>query len=70
MDMVIERAKKIKQGCPLDMDTMIGAQASQQQLDKILDELGENASKALLKNQLTINFQLSTYYFKMYVELP
>jgi len=34
---VIERVKIIKQGDPLDTETMIGAQASQEQLDKILD---------------------------------
>lgn len=32
----IERVKKIKTGHPLDTDTMIGAQASQEQQDKIL----------------------------------
>src|SRR6201986_2176701 len=32
----VERTKKIKQGNPLDTDTMIGAQASNDQLEKIL----------------------------------
>jgi len=32
----VERTKKIKQGNPLDMETMIGAQASNDQLEKIL----------------------------------
>ncbi len=32
----VERVKKIKQGNPLDIDTMIGAQASNDQLEKIL----------------------------------
>ncbi|MGI9289191.1 MAG: acetaldehyde dehydrogenase ExaC [Pseudomonadales bacterium] len=36
MPRVLERAKQIKQGNPLDTDTMIGAQASQEQLDKVL----------------------------------
>lgn len=36
MARVMERALKIQQGHPLDTDTMIGAQASAQQLDKIL----------------------------------
>jgi aldehyde dehydrogenase len=36
MSRVMERALKIQQGHPLDTDTMIGAQASAQQLDKIL----------------------------------
>jgi len=34
---VIARAKQIKRGNPLDTDTMVGAQASKQQFDKILD---------------------------------
>ncbi|WP_462158569.1 acetaldehyde dehydrogenase ExaC [Pseudoalteromonas sp. GB56] len=33
---VIERTKKIKRGNPLDTDTMVGAQASQEQFDKIM----------------------------------
>jgi aldehyde dehydrogenase len=36
IDRVIARAKQIKQGDPLDTETMVGAQASAQQLDKIL----------------------------------
>ena len=32
----VERVKKIKLGHPLDTDTMVGAQASQEQQDKIL----------------------------------
>lgn len=36
IERVIERAKNIKQGHPLDDETMVGAQASLQQLDKIL----------------------------------
>ncbi|WP_299797912.1 aldehyde dehydrogenase family protein [uncultured Shewanella sp.] len=36
---VIERAKTIKQGDPLDTDTQVGAQASQEQFDKILSYL-------------------------------
>src|SRR5213079_914886 len=35
----VERVKKIKQGNPLDESTMIGAQASKEQLDKILGYL-------------------------------
>lgn len=33
---VIERANQIKRGNPLDTDTMVGAQASEQQFDKIM----------------------------------
>ena len=36
---VLERVKAIKQGSPLDTDTMMGAQASAMQMDKILSYL-------------------------------
>lgn len=36
LKMAVERVKRIKTGHPLDTDTMIGAQASQEQQDKIL----------------------------------
>jgi aldehyde dehydrogenase len=36
MELAIERVRKIKQGNPLDTDTMIGAQASNDQREKIL----------------------------------
>jgi aldehyde dehydrogenase len=36
MDRAVARVKKIKQGHPLDMTTMVGAQASSDQLEKIL----------------------------------
>ncbi|AQS35544.1 NAD-dependent aldehyde dehydrogenase [Shewanella psychrophila] len=39
MTKVIERAKSIKQGDPLDTETQVGAQASQEQFDKILSYL-------------------------------
>src|SRR6202167_2519877 len=39
MERAIARTKKIKQGHPLDMTTMIGAQASSEQLEKILSYL-------------------------------
>ncbi len=39
MERAIDRTKKIKQGHPLDMTTMIGAQASTDQLEKILSYL-------------------------------
>lgn len=37
--MVVERAGHIKRGNPLDTETQIGAQASQEQFDKIMDYL-------------------------------
>ncbi|MEK5777614.1 aldehyde dehydrogenase family protein, partial [Acinetobacter nosocomialis] len=36
LEMAVERVKKIKTGHPLDTETMIGAQASKQQFDKII----------------------------------
>src|ERR1700750_2954561 len=39
MDKAVARTKKIKQGHPLDPETMIGAQASNDQLEKILSYL-------------------------------
>jgi aldehyde dehydrogenase len=39
MDNVLSRVAKIKQGNPLDTDTMIGAQASTEQMEKILSYL-------------------------------
>ena len=36
IERVLERAKNIKQGNPLDTDTMVGAQVSQEQFDKIM----------------------------------
>ncbi len=36
MDRAISRVKAIKQGSPLDTDTMVGAQASSEQVEKIL----------------------------------
>jgi aldehyde dehydrogenase len=36
IERVLERAKNIKQGNPLDTDTMVGAQASKEQFDKIM----------------------------------
>ena len=37
INMVVERASQIKRGNPLDTDVMVGAQASQEQYDKILN---------------------------------
>ena len=36
IELVLERAKNIKQGNPFDTDTMVGAQASKEQFDKIM----------------------------------
>ncbi|KML40618.1 aldehyde dehydrogenase family protein [Cytobacillus firmus] len=50
MEKVIERVKAIKIGNPLDTETMMGAQASSQQLDKILSyiEIGKEEGAELL----------------------
>jgi aldehyde dehydrogenase len=50
MERVLVRVKAIKQGNPLDTDTMIGAQASQIQLNKILSylEIGRQEGAELL----------------------
>jgi len=40
IEKVIERANQIKRGNPLDTETMVGAQASKQQFDKIMEYVG------------------------------
>lgn len=47
---VVERAKTIKQGNPLDTDTQVGAQVSSEQFDKILSyiEVGKNEGAEVL----------------------
>jgi aldehyde dehydrogenase len=69
MERAIERVKQIKQGNPLDTDTMLGAQASQEQLDKILSyiEIGKEEGAELLigGEQNTLNGdQESGFYVK------
>ena len=48
--LVIERTKTIQRGDPLDTDTQVGAQASQQQFDKILSymEIGKQEGAEVL----------------------
>jgi aldehyde dehydrogenase len=50
IEKVIARAKKIKRGNPLDTDTMLGAQASKQQFDKILSyvQIGKDEGAEVL----------------------
>ena len=50
IEKVIERIKLIKRGNPLDTDVMVGAQASQEQFDKILSymEIGRNEGAEVL----------------------
>ncbi len=48
MERAVERVKKVKQGHPLDPTTMIGAQASSDQLEKILSyiDIGKQRRRA------------------------
>jgi aldehyde dehydrogenase len=50
IEKVITRAGQIKRGNPLDTETMIGAQASKQQFDKIMEyvEIGKNEGADVL----------------------
>ncbi|MDO4681395.1 MAG: aldehyde dehydrogenase family protein [Lautropia sp.] len=50
IEKAIKRVEKIKAGNPLDKTTMVGAQASQQQLDKILSylDIGRNEGAEVL----------------------
>jgi aldehyde dehydrogenase len=50
MDRAVARTKKIKQGHPLEMSTMVGAQASNDQLEKILSyfDIGQKEGAKVL----------------------
>ncbi|OUR63649.1 aldehyde dehydrogenase [Methylophaga sp. 42_25_T18] len=50
MSIILERTKQIKRGNPLDTEVQVGAQASQQQFEKILEyvEIGKNEGAELL----------------------
>ena len=50
MEKVLERSKAIKRGNPLDTETMVGAQASKEQFDKILSyiDIGKNEGAEVL----------------------
>jgi aldehyde dehydrogenase len=50
MERVIERSKQIKRGSPLDPECMVGAQASREQYDKILNyiEIGKEEGAEVL----------------------
>jgi aldehyde dehydrogenase len=49
MEMAVARVKKIKMGHPLDTETMMGAQASSEQMDKIISyiQVGKNEGAKL-----------------------
>jgi aldehyde dehydrogenase len=65
----IDRVKKIKQGNPLEADTMIGAQASNDQLEKILSyiDIGKKEGAKLLAGgeRAKLNGELSDGYYIM-----
>ena len=67
MEKAIERVKAIKIGNPLDTETMMGAQASKQQLDKILSyiDIGKEEGAELLiggnQNQLSGDMEAGYY---------
>ncbi len=67
MNDAIERVKKIKQGNPLDDTTMIGAQASNDQLEKILSylDIGRQEGAKVLTggNRTTLEGDLSEGYY-------
>lgn len=50
MEKVLEKVRNIRQGNPLDTETMLGAQASEQQFKKILDyiEVGKSEGAEVL----------------------
>ncbi|WP_209122944.1 aldehyde dehydrogenase [Alkalihalobacillus sp. BA299] len=69
MERVLQRVEAIKTGNPLDTDTMMGAQASQEQLEKILSylEIGKQEGAECLiggeRNELGGTFE-NGYYVK------
>jgi aldehyde dehydrogenase len=65
----VERVKKIKQGNPLDTDTMIGAQASNDQLEKIMSyvDIGKKEGAKILTGGARVEFSgdlKGGYYFQ------
>ncbi len=67
MELATERVKKIKQGDPLDTETMIGAQASNDQLEKILSyiDIGkkEGAKLRLGGERIKLGGELENGYY-------
>ncbi len=59
MERVLPRVKAIKQGNPLDSSTMIGAQASSEQLEKILSylDIGKQEGAKVLTGGARANFE-------------
>ena len=67
IDLAVERTKKIKQGNPLDTDTMMGAQASNDQFEKIASYLAigkEEGAKVLTGGEtVTLEGDLAGGYY-------
>ena len=67
MEKAIKRVEKIKQGNPLEPDTMVGAQASNDQLEKILSyiDIGKKEGAKLLTGgaRLAMNGDLKDGYY-------
>ena len=67
MEKAIARVNKIKQGNPLELSTMIGAQASNDQLEKILSyvDIGKKEGAKLLTGgkRLSLNGELAEGYY-------
>jgi aldehyde dehydrogenase len=67
MEMAVARVRKIKQGHPLDRETMIGAQASNDQLEKILSyiDIGKQEGAEILTggNRATLEGELAGGYY-------
>ncbi len=67
IEKVLERGKKIQQGNPLDTDTMIGAQASKEQFDKIMSYMDiardEGAEFLMGGGQATVGSDISGGYY-------
>ncbi|MGE8540762.1 aldehyde dehydrogenase family protein [Acinetobacter sp. ANC 3813] len=71
LEMAVERVKRIKTGHPLDTETMIGAQASQEQQEKILGCIatGKNEGAQLItggdpRNEVGTGFYIEPTIFK------
>ena len=64
MEKVIERIKRIKQGNPLDPTTMLGAQVSKDQMERILAyiDIGKNEGAKLLYGGQRQKFQNVTFF--------
>jgi aldehyde dehydrogenase len=65
--LVLERARNIKQGNPLDTDTMVGAQASQEQFDKIMSYMdiarGEGATFLMGGSKAAVGSDIAGGYY-------